>query len=912
LKASSLLCITLKWIALKLRLKHGLVVLLCLSLVAAAHAQLPTYVPESDLVAWYGFNGNANDASANNLAGNTVDVESVSDRSGYPQSAYRFNGQSSQVVVPFNSAFNSFPFSVSLWCRPEADDNGSMLIQQYSNASWNGWVMSMSGTGTAQQTISPGYMLDAPPTCNGVVSSAACATGINYSADVFDNQWHMLTFTVDGDSGRFYYDGILQTTQEWTGPAGAPTGTNDLRIGGTDMGSLYFFNGTLDDVGIWSRALTAVEVETLYLTLPPIAGCTNTNACNYLPEATINDGSCVFNCAGCIDPCACNYNQNAAYNDGSCDYSCNQGMTFITVFNDANANGSFESDEQPMQYWPVKIVELEKIVYTDVAGMILVPLPAGTIHYELLNTTAEWISTTLSQVEVVVPGNTQAFFGLQHSADIGQAEAEILPGYYEFMHCDYGLESGLYVRNTGGQVLHGTVSLTCDPAFNPSAAVSLSVPPSISGPGFAHWNVEDLKPWETRLLAFFVAGPGSQFLGQTFEYTIEIELLNAFNEPVLNNLFNAQREVRCDEQPARLQSDPRGFNDIYHYVEDGADITFRVQFQNNTGEWADDVLVIQNLNSQQFELNSFELLYASEAIVGCLHDDGTIDLEFSNLVVAPTGETGANAGGYAVYRARLHEGIAPDSTFYHDMHVVYDMNTAAGDTVFHTIYDCSRLAHVIGEEHYCEGDTVVLRADQVWIESYEWLVGDSLLSTEDELRIPFTEGFYNIVCNFSNPVCAVCEHAPVHVSALPHGSVITDGDVLYSLSEDSCQWYFNQQPIPGATQAQYNQTADGVYQVYWTNEQGCSAWSEPMLVNGVTNSMKLMSVHPNPADTRVQLDLPTGAYRVMVSDMSGRMVHEEPNFARFNTLDVSALPSGTYSIEAMGYGLIYRTILVVQ
>jgi hypothetical protein len=150
------------------------------------------------------------------------------------------------------------------------------------------------------------------------------------------------------------------------------------------------------------------------------------------------------------------------------------------------------------------------------------------------------------------------------------------------------------------------------------------------------------------------------------------------------------------------------------------------------------------------------------------------------------------------------------------------------------------------------------------------------------------------------------------VSALPQGSVIIDGDVLYSLSEDSCQWYFNQQPIPGATQAQYTQTADGVYQVYWTNEQGCSAWSEPMLVNGVTNSMQLMSVYPNPADTRVQLDLPTGTYRVTVSDMSGRIVHEASNFSRFNTLDVSALPSGTYSIEAMGGSVGYRTVLLVQ
>jgi hypothetical protein len=897
---------------LKLSLKHGLFVLWCLLLALAAHTQLPTYVPAADLVAWYGFNGNANDASINNLTGAAIDVETVSDRTGNPQSAYRFNGQSSEIVVPFNSVFNSFPFSVSLWCRPEADDNGSMLIQQYSNASWNGWVLSMSGTGTAQQTISPGYMLDAPPTCNGVVSNAACATGINYSIDVFDNQWHMLTFTVDGDSGRFYYDGVLETTQEWTGPAGSPSGTNDLRIGGTDMGSLYFFNGTLDDVGIWNRALTDAEVEILYSAQPPIAGCTNSNACNYLPEATVNDGSCAFNCAGCIDPCACNYNQNAAFNDGSCDYSCNQAMTFITVFHDANANGSFELDERPMQYWPVKIVELDKIVYTDSAGMVVVPLPQGTSHYELINNTSDWLSTTPIQLEVFVPGNTQALFGLQHGPNTPAAEVDVLPGYYDFMHCERGLEGGLYVRNTGGQVLHGTLSLTCDPEYNPSAALSLSVPPSVAGPGFALWNMEGLQPWETRLLAFFVAGPGSESVGQTFEYTMDVELLNAFNEPVLNNTYSVQRDVRCDEQPVHFISDPIGFIDEFHYVEDGSGITFRVQFQNNTSEWAEDVLVIQNLNSQQFNLNSFELLYASEAIVGCLHDDGTLDLQFSNLLVAPTDEVGLNSGGYAVYRVSLDEGITPDSTFYHDVHVAYDLNTAASDTVFHTIYDCSPLANVIGENEYCEGDTVVLRADQVWIESYEWLVGDSLLSTDDELSIPLAAGFYTIVCNFSNPVCAVIEYEQVQVASLPTGSVFVEGDVLYAITEDSCQWYFNEQPIQGATETQFTQTADGVYQVYWTNTEGCSAWSEPFLINGVESSTQVMAVYPNPADAFVQLDLPTGMYCVIVRDSSGRIVHQVPSFAGADVLNVSALSGGTYLAEAIGGSVVYRAILLVR
>ena len=60
-------------------------------------------------------------------------------------------------------------------------------------------------------------------------------------------------------------------------------------------------------------------------------GCTDSNACNYNPLATTDDGSCTFadagfDCAGnaiapgCTDPMACNYDNTAQTDDGSCDY----------------------------------------------------------------------------------------------------------------------------------------------------------------------------------------------------------------------------------------------------------------------------------------------------------------------------------------------------------------------------------------------------------------------------------------------------------------------------------------------------------------------------------------------------------------------------------------------------------------
>jgi hypothetical protein len=56
-----------------------------------------------------------------------------------------------------------------------------------------------------------------------------------------------------------------------------------------------------------------------------VYGCVDTLACNFNSDANTDDGSCVFlaTCVpGCIASDACNYNAQATYDDGSCDYTC--------------------------------------------------------------------------------------------------------------------------------------------------------------------------------------------------------------------------------------------------------------------------------------------------------------------------------------------------------------------------------------------------------------------------------------------------------------------------------------------------------------------------------------------------------------------------------------------------------------
>ena len=53
---------------------------------------------------------------------------------------------------------------------------------------------------------------------------------------------------------------------------------------------------------------------------PTVAcGCTDDAASNYDPEATYDDGSCLFDVAGCTNAEACNYDEDATVDDGSCD-----------------------------------------------------------------------------------------------------------------------------------------------------------------------------------------------------------------------------------------------------------------------------------------------------------------------------------------------------------------------------------------------------------------------------------------------------------------------------------------------------------------------------------------------------------------------------------------------------------------
>jgi hypothetical protein len=78
----------------------------------------------------------------------------------------------------------------------------------------------------------------------------------------FNNVWHHLAGTYNGSQVKFYIDGVLKTTVNHAGSIASSTYNVELGRCAEDTARLY--NGVLDSVRIYNRALSAAEITTLY------------------------------------------------------------------------------------------------------------------------------------------------------------------------------------------------------------------------------------------------------------------------------------------------------------------------------------------------------------------------------------------------------------------------------------------------------------------------------------------------------------------------------------------------------------------------------------------------------------------------------------------------------------------------
>lgn len=198
---------------------------------------------QSGLIARYLLNGSAVDAVGTNH-GTVVGAVPTADRFGAPNAAYSFNGTSGRIefVVPPLTQVNNW--TISAWVKAGNFTQAGMAVYMGSD---NGVGATGYGFGLNGSSVLQGFN---PYNAGGYFSS-----GQSFSAT---GQWHhVVMFRGTGQIG-FYLNGVLSTPNSST-TVDVPT---DFTIG--SQNGVRYFNGAIDDVRIFNRALTSNEVIQIY------------------------------------------------------------------------------------------------------------------------------------------------------------------------------------------------------------------------------------------------------------------------------------------------------------------------------------------------------------------------------------------------------------------------------------------------------------------------------------------------------------------------------------------------------------------------------------------------------------------------------------------------------------------------
>ena len=188
-------------------------------------------------------------------SGNVVVQETVPGVNG---TALRFDGTNDYINIPTHASLDmTDALTISAWIKPMASvNNFRSLVHRESVTDGEEYFGLMIG-GTLDQYKFL-FAADVDGTWDGVQVRSA------KSANDYLNKWVHVVGTYDGHVARIYTDGVLDTTSKLTG--GFNPTTRPLNIGaGRNMGALgEYFNGMIDDVRIYNRALDPGEVNQLY------------------------------------------------------------------------------------------------------------------------------------------------------------------------------------------------------------------------------------------------------------------------------------------------------------------------------------------------------------------------------------------------------------------------------------------------------------------------------------------------------------------------------------------------------------------------------------------------------------------------------------------------------------------------
>ncbi len=154
----------------------------------------------------------------------------------------------SQVNVPDDNTFDwgvSESFSIEFWMKTDSSStcSGNQVMAGRTSPFW--WIGCLSNTGLAYFEL------------NDTSGNGTAVTG---HTDLTDGNWHHIVAVRDSYAIHLYVDGFKHTAYT-VYASGFDSASVPLTAGWLNLGGGYHFIGNMDEIALYNRALSDVEIQ---------------------------------------------------------------------------------------------------------------------------------------------------------------------------------------------------------------------------------------------------------------------------------------------------------------------------------------------------------------------------------------------------------------------------------------------------------------------------------------------------------------------------------------------------------------------------------------------------------------------------------------------------------------------------
>jgi hypothetical protein len=184
----------------------------------------------------------------------TNDCSPPSSGTGYRYQPFLTVSSHNDVVsIPSTQSLKLSKFSVSAWFKTTSNFGSEASIVNKGGF----------GTDSSGNNMNYGIWMTSSERVQGGFETSGGSNQYATSPSSFnDGQWHHGVVTFDGSIVRLYVDGVLFGTRStFTSPE--TSGNHPLKIGANSRAVSNLFTGSIDEVGVWNRALLDTEIANL-------------------------------------------------------------------------------------------------------------------------------------------------------------------------------------------------------------------------------------------------------------------------------------------------------------------------------------------------------------------------------------------------------------------------------------------------------------------------------------------------------------------------------------------------------------------------------------------------------------------------------------------------------------------------